>query len=95
MKTLKKNKLTIFIGVIVILIIAILIAALIIKYTYHRSFIKNCYSVCYYNKGEELWEYRPWGYGTDFIEEDRDFPSLETCLSYCLPQKQIDFIKSD
>lgn len=70
-----------------------LLAAAAIKYTYHRNFLSHCHRVCYYNKIEAIWEYRPWGYNTDYNQEDRDFPSLETCLAYCLSQKQIDFIK--
>ena len=88
-----KKSFTMIVGIIAILILATLMAAILIKYTYHRGFAKDCYRVCYYSKSEIIWEYRPWGYDVDFTDEDRDFPSLNTCLSYCLSQKQIDFIK--
>jgi len=89
----KKCNLKLIGGIVLLLIVATLIAAFIVKFTYHRGFIKDCYRVCYYSKSDTAWEYRPWGYDAGFDEEDRDFPSLDTCLGYCMSQKQIDFIK--
>ena len=80
-------------GLILVLIVSTLAAAVVVKFTYHQGFIKDCYRVCYYNKSDTVWEYRPWGYDVEFTEENRDFPSLDTCLGYCMSQKQIDFIK--
>jgi len=88
-----KKTLLIILGIIAILLVAIAVSAFIIKYTYHRGFLKECYRVCYFNKIGTIWEYRPWGYKSEFVEENRDFPSIETCLSYCMSQRQIDFIK--
>jgi hypothetical protein len=87
------NKIKLVSGAVLILIFATLIAAFIIKFTYHRGFLKDCYRVCYYSKSDIVWEYRPWGYDVEFTEENRDFPSLDTCLGYCMSQKQIDFVK--
>ncbi|MFA6437014.1 MAG: hypothetical protein WC242_02795 [Candidatus Paceibacterota bacterium] len=89
----KRKTFLIVLVIILIFLIAIATSALIVKYTYHRGFLKECYRVCYFNKSSSLWEYRPWGYKSEFVEENRDFPSIETCLSYCMSQKQIDFIK--
>jgi len=93
--TVIKNKKTILvvIGVVLLFVIATLSAAVIIKYSYHRSFLKDCYRVCYYNKVENVWEYRPWGYDVEYTKENRDFPKTNDCLNYCLSQKQIDFFK--
>jgi len=88
-----RKKTLITLSIITIFLLAFLMAALAVKYTYHHGFLKNCYRVCYYNKNAKIWEYRPWGYDTDYTEENRDFPSVDTCLTYCLSQKQIDFIK--
>ena len=83
-----------FIGIVfLVFIVTALTTALVVKFTYHQGFTKDCYRVCYYNKIGVIWEYRPWGYDADFIKENRDFPSLSNCLDYCLSQKQIDFIK--
>jgi len=87
-----RKPVVLILGVISILVLTITVSALIVKYTYHRGFLKECYRVCYFNKSSSLWEYRPWGYISEFTEENRDFPSIETCLSYCMSQKQIDFI---
>jgi hypothetical protein len=90
-----KNKKILFIviGIVLLFTIATLSAAVIIKYSYHKSFVKECYRVCYYSKVENIWEYRPWGYNVEYTEENRDFPKMNDCLAYCLSQKQIDFIK--
>jgi len=91
----RRETLKMAIGIIAIFVLAVLVSIVILKFTYHKGFIKNCYRVCYYDSNDKIWEYRPWGYNADFTEEDRDFPSLETCLSYCLSQKQVDLIKSN
>ena len=89
----KRKTLLMTLGIVTIFLVTIAISAFIIKYTYHRGFLKECYRVCYFNKIGNIWEYRPWGYKSEFVEENRDFPSIETCLSYCMSQKQIDFIE--
>jgi len=83
------------IAIFLILAIATLLAMVIIKISYKYSFVKNCYYNCYFNKKEKIWEYRPWGYGTQYTLENRDFPDQKNCLDYCLSQKQIDFIKTE
>jgi hypothetical protein len=88
-----RKPVVLILGVIGILVLTITVSALIVKYTYHRGFLKECYRVCYFNKSSILWEYRPWGYVSEFTEENRDFPSIDICLDYCMSQKQIDFIK--
>ncbi len=80
-------------GTILLFAFATLTAAVLIKYSYHRDFRKECYHNCYYNKTEKLWEYRPWGYDSSYTGDNRDFPDATTCLGFCLSQKQIDFIK--
>lgn len=88
----KKVLLGILVGFLIV-ITSTLMAMILIKLSYHKDFTQECYRACYYNKDNTLWEYRPWGYGTEFIEEDRDFPQQSHCLNYCLSQKEIDFIQ--
>ena len=91
----KGQKITLLtIGGILFFALSTFTAAVAIKYSYKIGFKKDCYRVCYYNKTGKIWEYRPWGYHTNYTLENRDFPHQSQCLNYCLSQKQIDFIKA-